>query len=146
MRFNLTSMNYRGNELLQRGKGLGGFFRGIMSGIRAAAPAIGRTLARAATSDTAKKLGAQALDSVANITKDVLQGNDLTDSMDREATAFRETGANIISDMQDRRKRKSSTPYPEGQKKKNKLKRNQTKLPKKVKPSLESMRRYGGRY
>ena len=143
-------MDYRGYDLLQKGKGFGGFWRSAMSGIRALAPAIGRTLARAATSNTAKKLGAQALDSVANITKDMLQGNDLTDSMDREATAFRETGANIISEMQEKRKRKrketSPSQYSGGQKKKNKSKRNQPKLPKKVKPSLESMRRYGGRY
>lgn len=146
MHFILTSMDYRGSELLQRGRGFGGFFRSALSGLRAALPTIGRTLAKAATSDTAKKLGAQALDSVANITKDVLQGNDLKDSMDREAAAFRETGANMISEMQDRRKRKETSPYPGEQKEKNKSKRKQTKLPKKVKPSLQTMRRYGGRY
>lgn len=139
-------MNYRGAELLQKGRGFGGFFRGLLSAARAAAPAIGRTLVRAAKSETGKKLGAQALDSVANITKDMLQGNDLTDSMDREATAFRETGANLISEMQEKRKRKVVSPFPGVQKKKNKTKGSQSKLPKKVRPSLQSMRRYGGRY
>ena len=68
-------IHFRGGEIQQKGKGIGGFFRGLINMLRPVARSVGSNLARAATSNTAKDiaktLGEQAIDSTLNITKDM---------------------------------------------------------------------------
>lgn len=131
-------------DLLQKGRGLGpfaGLLRGALAALRPAASAVGRTLVRAAKSDAAKSLGKtlgqQALDSGLNLTKEILQGNDLQQAVDREVTNFRTTGANLIAQAQAKRKNP-----PTQNKVVKKKKKGQVLHLKKARPSLASMRRY----
>ena len=80
--------------------------------IRPVARSVGSNLAKVATSDTAKSiaktLGEQALDSTMNMTKDLLNGNDMKHAVDREVAQFRKRGGDIIDDVQSKRGRKTS--------------------------------------
>lgn len=127
-------IHFRGGELQQKGKGIGGFFRGIVNLLKPVARSVGSNLARAATSNTAKSiaktLGEQALDSTLNITKDYLNGNDMSHAVDREVGQFKKRGADIIEDVKPKRRRVSSDGAIR-------------KTPKK-RPTLKLMRKYDG--
>lgn len=92
---NKMSIQFRGGELQQKGKGIGGFFRGLVNFFKPMMKSVGNSVVKVATSDTAKSiaktLGEQALDSTMNMTKDVLHGNDLQDSFHREIDNFKRT-------------------------------------------------------
>ena len=94
-------IHFRGGEIQQKGKGIGGFFRGLINMLRPVARSVGSSLKRAATSNTAKDmaktLGEQAIDSTLNMTKDYLNGNDMKHSFDRETGEFRKRGSEIIT-------------------------------------------------
>ena len=102
-------IHFRGGEIQQKGKGIGGFFRGLINMLRPVARSAGSKLARAATSDTAKymakTLGEQAIDSTLNMTKDYLNGNDMQHSFDRETGELRKRGSEIIEQVQTKRRR-----------------------------------------
>ena len=120
-------IHFRSGELQQKGKGIGGFFRGLINLFHPMVKSAGKNIVKAATSNTAKSiaktLGEQALDSSLNITKDILQGNDLNQSLQREKRKFKRKGGDIISELQSARK-----------------KQKMSKAPKKV--SLSSMKKY----
>ena len=123
-------IHFRGGEIQQKGKGIGGFFRGLINMLRPVARSVGTNLARAATSNTAKDiaktLGEQAIDSTLNMTKDYLNGNDMKHSFDRETGEFRKRGSDIIEQVQTKRRRGNQP---------------QKKAPKK-RPTLKMMRKY----
>ena len=127
-------IHFRGGEIQQKGKGIGGFFRGLINLIRPVARSVGSNLAKAATSDTAKSiaktLGKQALDSTMNMTKDILNGNDMKHAADREVAQLRKRGGEIIDEVQSKRSRKSND-------------RSIRRTPKK-RPTLKLMRKYDG--
>ena len=106
----LKMINFRGGEIQQKGKGIGGFFRGLINMLRPVARSVGSSLARAANSesakDMAKTLGEQAIDSTLNITKDYLNGNDMKHSIDRETGEFSKRGSEIIEQVQTKRRRR----------------------------------------
>ena len=103
-------IHFRGGEIQQKGKGIGGFFRGLINMLRPVARSVGSSLARAATSytakDIAKTLGEQAIDSKLNMTKDYLNGNNMKHSIDRETGEFRKRGSEIIEQVQTKRRRR----------------------------------------
>ena len=131
---------FRGGELQQKGKGIGGFFRGLINLFRPIMKSAGQSVVRAATSTTAKsiakKLGEQALDSGLNITKDVLYGNDLKQSIDREKQNFKRSGGNIIDEIHSSVKRK---------RKLNTRKTIKKSSPNKRKVTLNTMKKYESR-
>ena len=102
------SIHFRGGELQQKGKGIGGFFRAIGSVLKPFLLSVGRTAVTAAKSKTGKAIrkaiSEQALDSAMNMTKDVLGGNSLKDSYNKEATEIKSKAINAISKVQKRRK------------------------------------------
>ena len=116
------SIHFRGGEYHQRGRGIGGFFRGLWNLFRPVAKSVGSSIAKAATSDTAKSiaktLGEQALDSTLNMTKDAIAGNDLKSSLNREVGNLKRTGGDIITNIQAKRKKQKGS----GKKKATKLK------------------------
>lgn len=136
-------IHFRGGELQQKGKGIGGFFRGLINLVRPVVKSVGSSVVKAATSDTAKSiaktLGEQALDSTMNMTRDALQGNDLQQSLHRESNNFKRTGSDIIDNLQ-RRKRVRGA----GVKTLNLPKRKKMNSPKR-KITLKSMKRYESR-
>ena len=123
-------IHFRGGEIQQKGKGIDGFFRGLINMLRPVARSVGSNLARAATSNTAKDiaktLGEQAIDSTLNMTKDYLNGNDMKHSFDRETGEFRKRGSEVIEQVQTKRRRGNQP---------------QKKAPKK-RPTLKMMRKY----
>ena len=126
------SIYFRGGEYQQKGKGIGGFFRGLVNFFKPMAKSVGNSVVKAATSETAKSiaktLGEQALDSTMNMTKDMLQGNDLRDSFHRELDNFKRKGSDVVKDLQEKR-----------------IKKRKENQPKKPKVSLKAMRRYESR-
>ena len=118
-------IHFRGGEIQQKGKGIGGFFRGLINMLRPVARSVGSSLKRAATSNTAKDiaktLGEQAIDSTLNMTKDYLNGNDMKHSFDRETGEFRKRGSDIIEQVQTKRRRRDQ-PMKKAPKKRSTLK------------------------
>ena len=100
---------FRGGEIRQKGKGIGGFFRGLVNLFKPMVKSAGSSIAKAATSNAAKEvyktLGEQAIDSTLNMTKDLLRGNDMQNSFNRESENMKRTGADIIDKVQGKRRR-----------------------------------------
>ena len=98
------SLRFRGGERLQRGRGIGGLLRLVKSVF---SPLV-KTVAKAAKSNTGKALGnalkEQAISSAINLTGDVIQGNNLKESLKNELESGRETLGSAIKGI---RKRKS---------------------------------------
>ena len=129
----IMGIHFRGGEYQQKGKGIGGFFRGLVSLFKPMVRSVGSSVVKAATSKTAKSiaktLGEQALDSSMNMTKDMLQGNDLRESLHREMDNFKRKGSDIVDEIQKNRSKK----------------KRHTNTPKKGKVTLRGMRRYESR-
>ena len=130
------TVNFRGGEIQQKGKGIGGFFRGLINLFRPMVKSVGQSVVKAARSKTAKSiartLGEQALDSGLNITKDVLYGNDLKQSMLREKENFKRSGGDIIDEL------RSSV----NKKKRVDVRNIKKKSPNKKKLTLRDMKKY----
>lgn len=129
---------FRGGELQQKGRGIGGFFRGLIQLFKPLIKSAGSSLVKVASSPTtksiAKSLGEQALNSSMNMAKDVIRGNDMKDSLYREMDNMKRTGTDIIDDIQLKRSRN------EKRKKHKKI----LKLPK-GNVSLKTMKKYESR-
>lgn len=102
------SIHFRGGELQQKGKGIGGFFRAVGSVLKPFLLSIGRTALTAAKSNTGKAIrkaiSDQALDSALNMTKDVLAGNSLKNSFEQEASDIKSKTIKAINKVQKRKK------------------------------------------
>ena len=87
------SLRFRGGERLQRGRGIGGLLR-LAKGLFSP---LARTIKKAVTSNTGKAIGKavknQLVESGANIASDVLMGNDVKESMQREVQNARQNAA-----------------------------------------------------
>ena len=87
------SLRFRGGERLQRGRGIGGLLR-LAKGLFSP---LAKTIKRAVTSNTGKAIGKavknQLVESGANIASDVLMGNDVKESMQREVQNARQNAA-----------------------------------------------------
>ena len=97
------SLRFRGGERLQRGRGIGGLLRLVKSVF---SPLV-KTVAKAAKSNTGKALGnvlkEQALSSALNLTGDVIQGNNLKESLKNELKSGRETLGSAIKGIRKRK-------------------------------------------
>lgn len=124
---------FRGGELRQKGRGVGGFFRGLASIFKPIVQSVGTTAIKAAKSKTARQIASslaeQALDSSLNMTKDLIRGGDLKQSLEHERQAFKNVGVDIIQNLQNRKRKKTS------------IKRAPKKMKKQT--TLKSMKRYG---
>ena len=72
-------------QRIQRGRGLGGFFKPLFSLFRRAAP----LLAKTAKNPIIKKIGSEAVKSGLNITADAIGGNNIKNSINKETAAVR---------------------------------------------------------
>ena len=97
------SLRFRGGERLQRGRGIGGLLRLVKSVF---SPLV-KTVAKAAKSNTGKALGnalkEQAISSAINLTGDVIQGNNLKESLKNELKSGRETLGSAIKGIRKRK-------------------------------------------
>ena len=98
-----------GVTLHQKGRGIGGFFRGLASIFKPIVQSVGKTAIKAVKSKTAREiasnLSSQAIDSGLNMTKDLIQGGDLKKSFENEQENFKKVGMKIINDLQNKRKK-----------------------------------------
>ena len=84
------SLRFRGGELLQRGRGIGGMLRRLFNSLFSPIlKTAGKSITKAATSNTAKTIGNavkdQLLESGMRVGVDVLRGENLKDSVKKEA-------------------------------------------------------------
>ena len=97
------SLRFRGGERLQRGRGIGGLLRLVKSVF---SPLV-KTVAKAAKSNTGKALGnvlkEQAISSALNLTGDVIQGNNLKESLKNELKSGREILGSAIKGIRKRK-------------------------------------------
>ena len=95
------SLHFRGGELQQKGKGIGGFFRIASSVLKPLVKRVGQTVLNAATSSTGKAIGRaiseQALESTLNMTHDMLSGNSLSESFEAEKKNLKDKAKKILS-------------------------------------------------
>ena len=94
------SLHFRGGELQQKGKGIGGFFRIVSSALKPLMKRVGQSVLNAATSSTGKAIGRaiseQALESTLNMTNDYLSGNSLTESFENEKKNLKNKAKEIL--------------------------------------------------
>ena len=100
------SLHFRGGELQQKGKGIGGFYR-ILSGVlKPFVKHVGQSVFNAATSSTGKAIGRaiseQVLDSTLNMTQDYLSGNSLKESFESEKKNLKSKAKEILSKQRGR--------------------------------------------
>ena len=100
------SLHFRGGELQQKGKGIGGFFRIVSSVLKPLVKRVGQSVLNAATSSTGKAIGRaiseQALESTLNMTHDYLSGNSLSESFETEKKNLKDKAKNILSKQRGR--------------------------------------------
>ena len=100
------SLHFRGGELQQKGKGIGGFFRIVSSVLKPLLKRVGQSVLTAATSSTGKAIGRaiseQALESTLNMTNDYLSGNSLTESFENEKKNLKNKAKEILSKQRGR--------------------------------------------
>ena len=100
------SLHFRGGELQQKGKGIGGFFRLVSSVLKPLVKRVGQSVLNAATSSTGKAIGRaiseQALQSTLNMTHDYLSGNSLSESLENEKKNIKEKAKTILSKQRGR--------------------------------------------
>ena len=100
------SLHFRGGELQQKGKGIGGFFRIVSSVLKPLVKRVGQSVLNAATSSTGKAIGRaiseQALESTLNMTQDMLSGNSLSESFEAEKKNLKDKAKKILSKQKGR--------------------------------------------
>ena len=100
------SLHFRGGELQQKGKGIGGFFRIVSSALKPLMKRVGQSVLNAATSSTGKAIGRaiseQALESTLNMTHDYLSGNSLKESFESEKKNLKNKAKEILSKQRGR--------------------------------------------
>ena len=100
------SLHFRGGELQQKGKGIGGFFRLVSSVLKPLVKRVGQSVLNAATSSTGKAIGRaiseQALESTLNMTHDYLSGNSLSESFETEKKNLKDKAKKILSKQRGR--------------------------------------------
>ena len=82
------SLRFRGGERLQRGRGIGGLLRIVKSLFSPLVKSAGKTIVKAAASNTGKKvlstLKDQAIESGVRLATDALRGEDMRASLENE--------------------------------------------------------------
>ena len=103
------SLRFRGGERLQRGRGVGGLLRLFKSVFSPLVKSAGKTIVKAATSDTGKavlrNIKDQAIDSAVKLTADVLRGEDMDVSVQNEMQQVKRKAADVIENVYSARKK-----------------------------------------
>ena len=103
------SLRFRGGERLQRGRGIGGLLRLFKSVFSPLVKSAGKTIVKAATSDTGKavlrNIKDQAIDSAVKLTADAMRGEDMGESLQNEIQQVKRKAADVIEDVHSARKK-----------------------------------------
>ena len=102
-------IQFYGGERVQKGRGIGGLLRLLKSVFMPAVKSVGKTVLRAAKSDTGKMIGhalkEQAIESGINLATSALRGENLKNTVETEFQTSKDTAAKTLERIQ--RKRKS---------------------------------------
>ena len=102
------SLRFRGGERLQRGRGIGGLLRLVKSVFAPLIRSAGKTIVKAATSDTGKQLFSnikdQAIETVVKLSADALRGEDMNESVHHEMQKVKHIAAAGIESIYEQRK------------------------------------------
>jgi len=97
------SLRFRGGERLQRGRGIGGLLRLLKSVFSPLVKSAGKTIVKAATSDTGKavlrNIKDQAIDSAVKLTADAIRGEDMDVSLQNEMQQVKRKAADVIENV-----------------------------------------------
>ena len=103
------SLRFRGGERLQRGRGIGGLLRLLKSVFSPLVKSAGKTIVKAATSDTGKavlrNIKDQAIDSAVKLTTDAMRGEDMNVSLQNEMKQVKRKAADVIENVHSARKK-----------------------------------------
>ena len=103
------SLRFRGGERLQRGRGIGGLLRLFKSVFSPLVKSAGKTIVKAATSDTGKavlrNIKDQAIDSAVKLTADAIRGEDMGESLQNEIQQVKRKAADVIEEVHSTRKK-----------------------------------------
>ena len=105
------SLRFRGGERLQRGRGIGGLLRLVKSVFSPFIKSAGKTIVRAATSDTGKNLlntvKDQSIETSLHLTADALRGKDMKESVQNEVQNVKRKAADFIENVASKKQRKA---------------------------------------
>jgi ribosomal protein L12E/L44/L45/RPP1/RPP2 len=103
------SLRFRGGERLQRGRGIGGLLRLFKSVFSPLVKSAGKTIVKAATSDTGKavlrNIKDQAIESGVRLATDALKGENMDESMQNEIQQVKRKAAEVIENVHSARKK-----------------------------------------
>ena len=90
---NIMSLRFKGGNLLQKGRGIGGLLRAASSLFKPLFRSVGSTALKVARSDAGKAIGKvvkdQAISSAKNIALDTISGKNIKDSVNSEVKNVR---------------------------------------------------------
>jgi hypothetical protein len=108
------SLRFRGGERLQRGRGIGGLLRLLKSVFSPLVKSAGKTIVKAAASDTGKavlrNIKDQAIDSAVKLTADAVRGEDMNVSLQNEMQHVKRKAADVIENVHSARKKQRKAP------------------------------------
>ena len=97
------SLKFKGGNLLQKGRGIGGLLRAASSLFKPFFKTVGSTALKVARSNTGKAIGKalkeQAISSAKNIALDTIRGENIRDSLDNEVSNVRKRVADNVENM-----------------------------------------------
>merc|ERR1711891_32786 len=116
------SLKFKGGNLLQKGRGIGGLLRAASSLFKPFFKTVGSTALKVARSDTGKAIGKalkeQAISSAQNIALDTIIGENIKDSLNNEVSNVRKRVADNVENMLNTPKKRKVVPKSKTKKKK----------------------------
>ena len=116
------SLRFKGGNLLQKGRGIGGLLRAASSLFKPFFKTVGNTALKVARSNTGKAIGKalkeQAISSAKNIAFDTIRGENIKDSLNNEVSNVRKRVADNVEDMLNTPKKRKVVPKSKPKKKK----------------------------
>ena len=116
------SLRFKGGNLLQKGRGIGGLLRAASSLFKPLFKTVGSTALKVARSDTGKAIGKalkeQAISSAQNIALDTIRGENIKDSLNNEVSNVRKRVADNVENMLNTPKKRKVVPKSKTKKKK----------------------------
>lgn len=98
------TLHFRGGEIFQRGRGVGGFFRTLAALAKPVLASVGksalRTVKSKATRKIASSVGKQAAKSLVNVSREFVRGGNVKGIAAEERKKFKNLGVEIIDNLQ----------------------------------------------
>ena len=118
----IMSLRFKGGNLLQRGRGIGGLLRAASSLFKPLFKSVGSTAIKVARSDAGKAIGKavkeQAISSAKNIAVDTISGGNIKDSVRNEVKNVRKRFADQVENVLNAPKKRKVTPKSRKKKRK----------------------------